>query len=83
MTPLAKGRVADLQAAGGKGYDLIESRREAIRQAIRCAAAEDVVLICGKGHETYQIVGHRRYFFDDRLEAGRQLAAKAAQSGRG
>ena len=70
---LPKGRVEGLQVSGGKGYDLVESRHEAIRLAIRSADAEDVVLICGKGHETYQLVGNKRYFFDDRLEAGRQL----------
>ena len=70
---LPKGRMKDLLASGGKGYDLIESRREAIRLAISFAAADDVVLICGKGHETYQLVGNKKYFFDDRLEAGRQL----------
>ena len=70
---LPKGRVQDLLAAGGKGYDLIESRSEAIRLAISFAAADDVVLICGKGHETYQLVGNKKYFFDDRLEAGKQL----------
>ena len=43
---LPKGRVEDLMASGGRGYDLIESRREAIRLAIRSAGAEDVVLIC-------------------------------------
>ncbi len=59
---LPKVRVSDLPAAGGKGYDLIESRHEAIRLAIRAADAEDVVLICGKGHETYQLVGNKRYF---------------------
>jgi UDP-N-acetylmuramoyl-L-alanyl-D-glutamate--2,6-diaminopimelate ligase len=47
--------------------------------AIRYAVADDVVLICGKGHETYQIVGNNRYFFDDRLEAGKQLAAVAGR----
>ena len=72
---LPKGRVRDLLASGGKGYEVIESRREAIRLAISFAAAEDVVLICGKGHETYQLVGNKKYFFDDRLEAAKQLVA--------
>jgi UDP-N-acetylmuramyl-tripeptide synthetase len=70
---LPKGLVADLLVSGGKGYELIESRREAIRLAISFATVDDVVLICGKGHETYQLVGNKRYFFDDRLEAGKQL----------
>lgn len=72
---LSRGRVEDLLTGGRRGYDVIESRREAISQAIRFASPDDVVLICGKGHETYQIVGNNRYFFDDRLEAGKQLAA--------
>ncbi|MDT8335586.1 MAG: cyanophycin synthetase, partial [Desulfurivibrionaceae bacterium] len=65
----------ELFASGARGYGVIESRRAAIRTAIGLAAPEDVVLICGKGHETYQIVGARKYFFDDRLEAAAQLAA--------
>ncbi|MEN8135973.1 MAG: UDP-N-acetylmuramoyl-L-alanyl-D-glutamate--2,6-diaminopimelate ligase [Thermodesulfobacteriota bacterium] len=71
---LPKKRVQDLLASAGKGYEVIESRREAISLAIRSAAIDDVVLICGKGHETYQLVGNKRYFFDDRFEAARQLA---------
>jgi UDP-N-acetylmuramyl-tripeptide synthetase len=78
-TLLPRGAVADLLTSGSKGYDLIEPRGEAIRLAIRYAVADDVVLICGKGHETYQIVGNNRYFFDDRLEAGKQLAAVAGR----
>lgn len=74
---LPRGRVQDLLTSGGKGYDLIASRREAIAQAISYAGSDDVVLICGKGHEAYQIVGDQKCFFDDRLEAGRQLAAIA------
>jgi UDP-N-acetylmuramoyl-L-alanyl-D-glutamate--2,6-diaminopimelate ligase len=47
-------------------YLVISDRREAIHQAIAKAKPEDVVLICGKGHETYQIVGNEKYHFDDR-----------------
>jgi UDP-N-acetylmuramyl-tripeptide synthetase len=47
-------------------YQIISDRREAIHQAIRRARANDVVLIAGKGHETYQIVGGDKFHFDDR-----------------
>jgi UDP-N-acetylmuramoyl-L-alanyl-D-glutamate--2,6-diaminopimelate ligase len=47
-------------------YLVISDRREAIHRAIAKAKPEDVVLICGKGHETYQIVGSEKYHFDDR-----------------
>jgi len=60
---------------GRRGYDVIPSRKEAIRVAVSFSGPDDVVLISGKGHEDYQIVGRQRHFFDDRLEAGKCLAA--------
>lgn len=53
-----------------KGFTVIENRREAIRQAIRLARSGDIVLLAGKGHEDYQIIGTTRHHFDDRKEAG-------------
>ena len=47
-------------------YHVIEDRARAIHEAIGLAQAGDVVLIAGKGHETYQIVGDKRLSFDDR-----------------
>lgn len=47
-------------------YQIISDRREAIFQAIAKAKPNDVVIIAGKGHETYQIVGSEKYHFDDR-----------------
>mgnify|MGYP002516225302 CR=1 FL=1 len=46
----------------------IADRREAIRTALRTAAPGSVVLIAGKGHETYQEVNGVRHHFDDRQE---------------
>lgn len=48
---------------------MIVDLREAIQKAIEMASPDDVVLIAGKGHETYQIIGHTKYDFDDRVVA--------------
>jgi UDP-N-acetylmuramoyl-L-alanyl-D-glutamate--2,6-diaminopimelate ligase len=50
-------------------YYRIEDRREAIRWAIELAAPGDIVLIAGKGHEDYQIIGTTKFPFDDRAVA--------------
>ncbi len=54
---------------GEKGYVAIESRREAIRLAVTVARQGDIVLLAGKGHEDYQIIGSEKHHFDDREEA--------------
>ncbi|MGV1098067.1 UDP-N-acetylmuramoyl-L-alanyl-D-glutamate--2,6-diaminopimelate ligase [Thiovibrio sp. JS02] len=59
---------------GLKGYDVIVSRREAIRTTLSHARPGDVVAVCGKGHETYQITRKGKIFFDDRVEAAIQSA---------
>lgn len=48
---------------------IIRDRAEAIRSAIRLARPQDIVLICGKGHETYQEIKGKRYDFDDYQQA--------------
>lgn len=58
-----------LQQAGrqkGKDYEVIEDRATAIAHAIRRAKPGDLVLIAGKGHEDYQIIGKVKIHFDDR-----------------
>jgi UDP-N-acetylmuramoyl-L-alanyl-D-glutamate--2,6-diaminopimelate ligase len=45
---------------------LVPDRREAIGVAIREAHHGDMVLIAGKGHEDYQIIGTKKVHFDDR-----------------
>jgi UDP-N-acetylmuramoyl-L-alanyl-D-glutamate--2,6-diaminopimelate ligase len=50
------------------GYFIEVDRREAIKKAVSMASKDDMILIAGKGHEDYQIVGSERRFFDDRRE---------------
>ena len=64
--------------AGGKGYLTVEDRAEAIALAISAARPGDVVLIAGKGHEDYQIVGTEKRRFDDREAARAALAGAGA-----
>ncbi len=56
-------------------YFVISDRHEAIHQAIGRAKSGDVVLIAGKGHETYQIIGSEKFHFDDR-EIAREALEK-------
>jgi UDP-N-acetylmuramoyl-L-alanyl-D-glutamate--2,6-diaminopimelate ligase len=59
--------------SGERGYAVAPDRREAIALAVAAARPGDAVLIAGKGHEDYQIVGAERRHFDDREEARRAL----------
>jgi UDP-N-acetylmuramoyl-L-alanyl-D-glutamate--2,6-diaminopimelate ligase len=58
--------IADIQAGmGSSRVAVIRDRRAAITQVLSGAAANDVVLVAGKGHEDYQIVGTEKRFFSD------------------
>ena len=57
----------------GKPYEKIADRREAIHHAIEQARTDDLVLIAGKGHEDYQIVGREVFHFDDKEVAREAL----------
>ncbi|UCC66375.1 MAG: UDP-N-acetylmuramoyl-L-alanyl-D-glutamate--2,6-diaminopimelate ligase [Deltaproteobacteria bacterium] len=61
-------------------YLVIPDRREAINKAISLAGPHDLVLITGKGHENYQIIGEERLPFDDRKEAERALEEKGRRA---
>lgn len=54
-------------------YTVLEDREQAIRWAVKHAARGDMVLIAGKGHENYQILGKKTIPFDDREVARRAL----------
>ncbi|MEH7882870.1 UDP-N-acetylmuramoyl-L-alanyl-D-glutamate--2,6-diaminopimelate ligase [Bacillus sp. JJ1609] len=53
----------------GEVYNVIIDRKEAIQHAVSKASAGDVILIAGKGHETYQQIGDQTIEFDDRIVA--------------
>lgn len=65
---------ADELTGASRGYCTLIDRQEAIAAAIQGASAGDTVLLAGKGHETYQIVGSERRHFDDREEARAAIA---------
>jgi UDP-N-acetylmuramoyl-L-alanyl-D-glutamate--2,6-diaminopimelate ligase len=52
-----------------KGFIMVRSRREAICLAVQVSQPGDIVLLAGKGHEDYQIIGSEKLHFDDREEA--------------
>jgi len=56
-----------------KGFVTIENRRDAIRTALKAARPGDIVVLAGKGHEDYQIIGTVKHHFDDREEAAEAL----------
>ena len=69
-------RLSAEEARGGeRGYLIEPDRRAAIALALECAHEGDVVLLAGKGHEDYQIVGTERRHFSDREEARRFLGS--------
>ena len=63
---------------GHKGYWRDPDRRAAIRKILREAGSDDLVLIAGKGHEDYQIVGTQKSHFDDREVVSEELARLSA-----
>ncbi|AKU91868.1 UDP-N-acetylmuramoyl-L-alanyl-D-glutamate--2,6-diaminopimelate ligase [Vulgatibacter incomptus] len=62
--------------AGALGFAVEPDRRSAIELAVACARPGDFVLVAGKGHETYQLVGDQRLHFDDREELRRALGSR-------
>ena len=54
------------EVPAGKEVFRISDRREAIEYVLANAEADDVVMIAGKGHETYQVIGKERVHYDER-----------------
>lgn len=61
------------QGFDNTGFTVLENRRQAIRLAARLAQPGDILLLAGKGHEDYQIIGKTKHHFDDREEAAAAL----------
>ena len=69
---------AELEGAS-RGYLIEPDRATAIALAVRAAREGDTVLIAGKGHEDYQILGTEKVHFDDREQAATAIASRAAR----
>jgi UDP-N-acetylmuramoyl-L-alanyl-D-glutamate--2,6-diaminopimelate ligase len=65
-----------LEVKDAHSYTVIPEREKAIKTAISIAEAGDIVLIAGKGHEDYQILGTKKIYFDDRVVAAQALSMK-------
>ena len=60
--------IADVVKGVGdaKNYEIVADRQKAIHYAIDIAEKDDIIVLAGKGHETYQIVGHTKHHMDER-----------------
>lgn len=68
--------IEDIIAGMGEGtdhFEVVPDRRDAIARAIAVANPGDAILIAGKGHEDYQIIGTEKHHFDDREVAAEEL----------
>jgi UDP-N-acetylmuramoyl-L-alanyl-D-glutamate--2,6-diaminopimelate ligase len=79
MTDAGANRLPPEMLAGNeRGYVVCVDRRTAIQLAATSARPGDTLLIAGKGHEKYQILGSRREPFDDVAEARAALDARGS-----
>ena len=65
--------------AGAPGAREIGGRGEAISSAVAAMGKGDVVLVAGKGHEDYQIIGEEKHHFSDREETEKAIAREAGR----
>ena len=52
----------------GNNFEVVLDRKEAIKKALDMIKKDDIVLLLGKGHEDYQIIGHTKIHLDDSEE---------------
>jgi UDP-N-acetylmuramoyl-L-alanyl-D-glutamate--2,6-diaminopimelate ligase len=76
MRPLAD----DAPGRCSRGYRVELDRARAIELAVESAAPGDTLVVCGKGHEAYQIIGDTRHAFDDCVTVRGALAARRSSS---
>ncbi len=83
-TGIKRYRAEDLEnGMKDKGYLVEPDRKKAIQTGITAACSGDTVLIAGKGHETYQIIGDTTIDFDDRKEAKKVMKLLCGLSAEG
>lgn len=75
ISEIIPGVQAGLREAGRGRYVVHADRRAAIEEAVRMAQPGDLVLLAGKGHENYQIIGTNKHPFDDRVVAREAIEA--------
>jgi len=73
--------IEDIVAGAHPNYEIEIDRSGAIFKALQMAAPDDVVLIAGKGHETYQEIGSQRLPFDD-VQVAREMLNRLTGSQR-
>ena len=66
----------------GAKYEVIENRREAIRQAMEMAVGGDIIVLAGKGHETYQEIRGVKHPFDEKAIVAELLEEMKTAEGR-
>jgi UDP-N-acetylmuramoyl-L-alanyl-D-glutamate--2,6-diaminopimelate ligase len=76
-----RGLTGGTRQGTGQPLLTIVDRGEAIAEAIHLARPGDLVLIAGKGHEKYQVIGDRARPFDDAIVAREALARRRSKSG--
>ncbi|HEX9019884.1 MAG TPA: cyanophycin synthetase, partial [Nitrospirota bacterium] len=70
---IQRAGAAPMAADGKKPYYVMPDRRDAVAEAIRMARSGDMVVLAGKGHEDYQIIGEKKVPFDDREVARTEI----------
>lgn len=63
---IIKGIEAGIEPQHYSKYTVVPDRKEAIKMAIKFAEPKDIVLVAGKGHETYQDINGKKHHFDDK-----------------
>jgi UDP-N-acetylmuramoyl-L-alanyl-D-glutamate--2,6-diaminopimelate ligase len=75
--PLKIIRDIEKGLASGVRYEVIPDRSEAIHRAVTLSARDDIIVVAGKGHEDYQIIGDTRIHLDDREVVSRAFGVIA------
>jgi UDP-N-acetylmuramoyl-L-alanyl-D-glutamate--2,6-diaminopimelate ligase len=74
--------IAGFEDPGSERVTVEPDRRKAIELAIENARADDIILLAGKGHETYQIIGTKKFDFSDKDIASRCLRERQCSPSR-